>query len=81
MPIYFKELEYILNHWKMHSSMSKNSLTEQLVFKKRMINDVNRLFKSLNHNNIHISEEANLDRTYGAIKYKNIVRVSPQSKL
>ena len=38
----------------MHSSMSKNSVTEQLVFKKRMIGDVTRLFESLNHNNIHI---------------------------
>ena len=82
MPIYFNELEKILNQWKMHSFTWRGDKINELELKKRTIAKIISLFESINHQNLNITEEANLDNTYGKIKYDNIVRISvPISKL
>jgi hypothetical protein len=46
-----------------------------------MIAKLMTLFESINHGEISVSEEANLDRTYGKIQYENVIRIHPKSKL
>jgi hypothetical protein len=81
MPIHFKTLESILNNWKMYSLTISNDQIKQLELKERMIAKLMTLFESINHGEISVSEEANLDRTYGKIQYENVIRIHPKSKL
>ena len=82
MPIYFDELEHILNQWKMYSLTNPQDKVTEFELKQRMMEKIEKLFENLRQEQIRITEEANLDRTYGKIKYDNIVRISmPHSKL
>ena len=82
MPIYFEELETILNQWKMHSFTWRGNTNNKYELKKRTIIKIIQLFEEIDHNNIDITEETNLDRTHKKIIYDNIVRISmPRSKL
>ena len=82
MPIYFEELETILNQWKMHSFTWRGDTNNKYELKKRTIIKIIQLFEEIDHNNIDITEETNLDRTHKKIIYDNIVRISmPRSKL
>ena len=82
MPIYFDELETILNQWKMYSLTNPGDKVTEIELKQRMIAKIEKLFENLNQDQIRITEEANMDNTYGKIKYDNVVRISmPCSKL
>ena len=82
MPIYFDELETILNQWKMYSLTNPGDKVTEMELKQRMIAKIEKLFENLYHDQIRVTEEANLDNTYGKIRYDNIVRISmPTSKL
>ena len=81
MPIYFEELEVILNQWKMNSISNSYNKISQRDLKERMISKIIKLFESIHHSEIKVSEEPNFDRTYGKIRYKNIVRINQKSKL
>jgi hypothetical protein len=81
MPIYFEELEVILNQWKMNSISNSYNKISQRDLKERMISKIIKLFESIHHSDMNISEEVNLDRTYGKIRYENIIRVTQKSKL
>ena len=75
MPIYFEELEAILNTWKMHSLILEND-HNNIELKKRTISKIITLFETINQDNIEISEKANIDNTYGKITYDNIINIS-----
>ena len=81
MPLYFEELEVILNQWKMNSITNSYDKISQNDLKERMISKIIKLFDSIHHGDMNISEEINLDRTYGKIRYDNIIRVNQKSKL
>lgn len=81
MPLYFEELEVILNQWKMNSITNSYDKISQHDLKERMISKIIKLFDSIHHGDMNISEEINLDRTYGKIRYDNIIRVNQKSKL
>jgi len=81
MPLYFEELEVILNQWKMNSITNSYDKISQHDLKERMISKIIQLFESIHHSKINISEEPTLDRTYGKIRYENIIRVTQKSKL
>jgi hypothetical protein len=80
MPLYFEELETILNQWKMNSITNSYNKNSQHDLKERMISKIIHLFESIHHSEINISEEPNFDRTYGKIRYENIIRISPNQK-
>jgi hypothetical protein len=44
--------------------------------KQRMISKIEKLFENLHQDQIRVTEEANMDNTYGKIKYDNVVRIS-----
>ena len=82
MPIYFDELESILNQWKIYSFTWKGDKNNELELKQRMIAKIVKLLELINHTNINVVEEVYPSRTYGKINYNNVVRVSlPNSKL
>ena len=82
MPIYFDELETILNQWKMHSFTWRGDTNNKYELKKRSIAKIIQLFEAIDYDNIDITEEAKLNREHGKITYDNIVRISmPHSKL
>ena len=82
MPIYFDELENILNQWKMHSFTWRGNKDNELELKKRTIIKIIKLFESINYNNITVNEDITPDRTSKNLNYNNIVRISfPISKL
>ena len=82
MPIYFDELENILNQWKMYSFTWRGNKDNELELKKRSIIKIIKLFESINYNNIIVNEDITPDRTSKNLNYDNIVRISvPISKL
>ena len=82
MPIYFDELETILNLWKMYSLTNPGDKVTEIELKQRMIAKIEKLFENLHQDQIRITEEANLDNTNNKIKYDNVVRIyMPCSKL
>tara|TARA_Y100000591_G_scaffold45638_1_gene34161 strand:- start:5065 stop:5313 length:249 start_codon:yes stop_codon:yes gene_type:complete len=82
MPIYFDELETILNQWKMYSLTNPGDKVTEIELKQRMLAKIETLFERLHHDQIRVTEEANLDNTNNKIKYDNIVRINvPCSKL
>ncbi len=82
MPIYFKELEIILNEWKIYQSNNSGNKISENELKKRVISRITDIFELVKSDNVIITEEANLDRTYGKIYYENIIKISiPKSKL
>lgn len=76
MPIYFDELETILNQWKMHSFTWRGNKENETELKKRTIIKIIKLFESINYNNITVNEEVSPDRIYGKMVYNNVVRIS-----
>ena len=76
MPIYFDELETILNQWKMYSLINTGDKVTEIELKQRMIAKIEQLFENLHQDQIRVTEEANMDNTYGKIKYDNVVRIS-----
>lgn len=82
MPIYFEELETILNQWKMYSLTNPGDKVTEMELKQRMISKIKKLFENLHQDQIRVREEANLDNTYRKMRYDNIVKISmPNSKL
>lgn len=48
----------------------------EMELKQRMISKIEKLFENLHQDQIRVTEEANMDNTYGKIKYDNVVRIS-----
>ena len=76
MPIYFDELETILNQWKIHSFTWRGDKNNELELKKRTIIKIIKLFESINYNNITFNEEVSPDRSHKKMNYNNVVRIS-----
>ena len=54
MPIYFEELEVILNQWKMNSISNSYNKISQRDLKERMISKIIKLFESIHHSDMRM---------------------------
>ena len=76
MPIYFDELENILNQWKIHSFTWRGNKHNETELKKRTIIKIIKLFRSINYDNITVNEEVSPDRTYGKLTQEKTIIIN-----